>query len=189
MGSPAITSAGLASVGSKLIIVVVTAVALVSGHSRLALALALAVALQRPGASRITGTVDAVAVLPHVEVLLAALAVGAVAVLPAVQTVTTMTRQVEKMGIEEALVRQTVAVTSWKVLIHLYIKNCMCIFRFLSVQFIRYQFGPGGPIRLVSRLSSLDQPWTEARRVGNKTAGKKGTNMTDGPSGLTLYKL
>jgi len=113
VGSATVAAALLASMGSELVVVVLAPIALVARHSRLALALAVAVALQRSGAHGIAGAVDAVSILAHVEVLLAAFAVGAIAILPAVQTVTSMTRQVEELCVEEALVRQSIAVAGY----------------------------------------------------------------------------
>lgn len=112
MGSPTVTSALLASMGSELVVVVIAAVALVTGHTRFTLALAVAVALQRSGAHGIAGAVDAVAIVAHIEVLLAAFAVGSIAILAAVQAVTSMTRPIEQIRVEEALVRQSIAVAS-----------------------------------------------------------------------------
>lgn len=82
---------------AKLVEVVAAAIALVSGHSWLALTLALAVALQRARANRIAATVDAECVVAHVEVLLAAFAVGAITIVPAVQAVTTVSSQIEQV--------------------------------------------------------------------------------------------
>lgn len=113
MGSPTVTSALLASMGSELVVVVIAAVALVASHTRLTLALAVAVALQRSGANGIAGAVDAVAIVAHIEVLLAAFAVGSIAILAAVQAVTSMTRPIEQIRVEEALVRQSIAVASF----------------------------------------------------------------------------
>lgn len=112
MGSPTVASALLASMGTELVVVVIAAVALVASHTRLTLALAVAVALQRSGANGIAGAVDAVAIVAHIEVLLAAFAVGSIAILAAVQAVTSMTRPIEQIRVEEALVRQSIAVAS-----------------------------------------------------------------------------
>jgi len=150
MGSPTVAAALLASMGSELVVVVLTPIALVARHSRLALALAVAVALQRSGAHGIAGAVDAVAILAHVEVLLAAFAVGTIAILPAVQTVTSMTRQVEELCVEEALVRQSIAVAGYGDIV--YLSGFPFASPTLAIQLIRYQFGTPGPIRFVSRL-------------------------------------
>lgn len=98
--------------GSKLEEVVGTTIALVTGYTRFALALALAVALQRTGTDGIAATVDTEGTVPHIEVLLATLTVGSIAIIPAVQAVTSMTRQIEEIRIEVTLVRKSVAVAS-----------------------------------------------------------------------------
>lgn len=114
VGAMRIAATRLAAMRSELEVVVGAAIALVARHAGLALALALAVALQRAGADGIAATVDAVGVVAHVEVLLAALTVGSIAVVAAVQTVATMARQIEEICIEVALVRKVVAVASCK---------------------------------------------------------------------------
>lgn len=114
VGAMGIAATGLTAMRAKLEEVVRAAIALVARHAGLALALALAVALQRTGADGIAATVDAVGVVAHIEVLLAALAVGSIAIVAAVQAMATMARQIEQIGIEVALVRKVVAVASCK---------------------------------------------------------------------------
>lgn len=114
MGATRIAATWLASMGSELEVVVGASIALVARHTGLALALALAVALQRTGSDGIAATVDAVGVVAHIEVLLAALAVGSITIVAAIQAVAAMTRLIEQMRIEVTFVRKPVAVASCK---------------------------------------------------------------------------
>lgn len=71
--------------------------------------------------------VDAVAVRAHHEVLLAALAVGAVAVALAVNAVATVFGQIVQVSVEEALVRVAVAVASCMVCVCSSVWETTCV--------------------------------------------------------------
>lgn len=96
------TSARLTALRSKLVKVVVAAVAFVTDNARLALTFALRVALQVSRTGFVTIARDAVIVLSPVVVVTASLAVGAVAIGAAVQAMTSVTRGVEQRLVKEA---------------------------------------------------------------------------------------
>lgn len=112
-GASGITVAGRASVVAKVVVVCVTTVALLSGNSWLALALALSVALQGTGPNRVAAAVVAVAFVQQVEVVLAALAVGSIAIRSTVDAMTSVAGQVVQVLVEVALGGVAIAVTSW----------------------------------------------------------------------------
>lgn len=105
--------AGRAAVLAEVEVVGLTAVALLSCHARLALALALGVALQAAGPFLVAVAVEADAVLAHVEVVPAALAVGARPVAQAVQAVAAVAGPLVQVLVEVAAGGEVVAVAGF----------------------------------------------------------------------------
>lgn len=105
-----ITSAWLATLGSKIEIVVSAFVTLFSCHSRLALTQAVTRTLQTARTDLVAVARDADAIFSLVVVVTAALAVGSRAVGGAVQAVTSVTRLVVQVLVEVAAVGVAVAV-------------------------------------------------------------------------------
>lgn len=120
------TAAVLATVRTEIVVVGIAAVALkeevlwwekkccskylISRNSRFALALALRVALETPGSCGIAATSHAVVVFTLVIVFSASLAVGAITVGSAVQTMATVAGATVQVFVEVAAVGEAVAV-------------------------------------------------------------------------------
>jgi hypothetical protein len=112
VGALYITVARLAAMWSEIVEIIVAAVTLFARHTRFALAFALGVTLQRPRSYRVTIAVYTVAVIAHVEVLLAAFTMRSISVGATVDTMATVLCLVVQLAVEEALLRVAITVAS-----------------------------------------------------------------------------